>query len=52
MSGFDPAKVDAEFFPDGRWKSNFIVNMGYGLEAGGHYPRGPRLAFEEAAQIL
>ena len=52
MSGFDPAKVDAEFFPDGRWKSNFIVNMGYGLETGGHYPRGPRLGFEEAAQIL
>jgi len=52
MSGFDPAKVDAEFFPEGRWKSNFIVNMGYGLEAGGHYPRGPRLGFEEAAQVL
>lgn len=52
MSGFDAAKVDAEFFPDGRWRSNFIINMGYGLEAGGHYPRGPRLAFEEAAQIL
>ncbi|MBL8478674.1 MAG: malonic semialdehyde reductase [Sterolibacteriaceae bacterium] len=52
MSGFDAAKVDAEFFPDRRWKSNFIVNMGYGLETGGHYPRGPRLAFEEAAQIL
>ncbi len=52
MSGFDAARVDAEFFPDGRWKSNFIINMGYGLEAGGHYPRGPRLAFEEAAQIL
>lgn len=52
MSGFDAAKVDAEFFPDGRWKSNFIVNMGYGLETGGHYPRGPRLAFEDAAQIL
>jgi 3-hydroxypropanoate dehydrogenase len=52
MSGFDPAKVDAEFFPDGRWKSNFIINMGYGLEAGGHYPRGPRLGFEEAAQVL
>lgn len=52
MSGFDPAKVDAEFFLDGRWKSNFIVNMGYGLEAGGHYPRGPRLSFEEAVQVL
>ena len=52
MSGFDAAKVDAEFFPDGRWKSNFIVNMGYGLETSGHYPRGPRLPFADAAQIL
>lgn len=52
MSGFDPARVDGEFFPEGRWKSNFIVNMGYGLEAGGHYPRGPRLGFDEVAQIL
>jgi len=52
MSGFDAAQVDAEFFPDGRWKSNFIVNMGYGLETGGHYPRGPRLGFEEVARIV
>lgn len=52
MSGFDAAKVDAEFFPDGRWKTNFIVNMGYGLEAGGHYPRGSRLGFDEVARIL
>jgi len=27
MSGFDNAKVDAEFFPDGRWKSNFLLNL-------------------------
>ncbi len=52
MSGFDAARVDAEFFPDGHWKSNFIVNMGYGLEAGGHYPRGPRLVFDEVARIV
>jgi nitroreductase len=52
MSGFDAARVDAEFFPDGRWKSNFIVNLGYGLEAGGHYPRGPRLGFDEVALIV
>ena len=25
MSGFDNAKVDAEFFPDGQLKSNFSV---------------------------
>lgn len=51
MSGFDNAKVDAEFFPDGRWKSNFLINLGYGDPAG-NYPRGPRLPFEAAARIL
>jgi hypothetical protein len=27
MSGFDTAKVDAAFFPDGKVKSNFLVNL-------------------------
>jgi 3-hydroxypropanoate dehydrogenase len=30
MSGFDNAKVDAEFFADGRVKSNFLCNLGHG----------------------
>lgn len=30
MSGFDNAGLDAEFFPDGRLKSNFLCNLGYG----------------------
>jgi len=51
MSGFDNAKVDAEFLPDGRWRSNFLINLGYGDPAG-NYPRGPRLAFEEVTRIL
>lgn len=51
MSGFDAAKVDAEFFPEGRWKSNFLINLGYG-DASGNYPRGPRLPFETAVQLL
>ena len=50
MSGFDAAKVDAAFFPDGRWRANFLVNLGYGDPAGNH-PRGPRLDFGEAAVI-
>ena len=50
MSGFDNAKVDAEFFPDGRWTSNFLCNMGYGDSAALH-PRLPRLSFEEACRI-
>ncbi|MCG6932454.1 MAG: malonic semialdehyde reductase [Gallionella sp.] len=51
MSGFDNAKVDQEFFPGGKIKSNFVVNLGYGDPAK-LFPRNPRLTFEEAAQIL
>jgi len=51
MSGFDAAAVDAAFFPDGRYKSNFLVNLGV-ADASKTYPRGPRLAFDEVAQIL
>jgi 3-hydroxypropanoate dehydrogenase len=50
MSGFDNAKVDAEFFPDGRFKSNFICNLGYG-DPTGLKPRLPRLSFDEACRI-
>ena len=51
MSGFDNAKVDAEFFPDGRVKSNFLCNLGYGDPAG-LFERSPRFAFDEMAEIL
>jgi 3-hydroxypropanoate dehydrogenase len=51
MSGFDAAKVNAEFFPDGKWKANFLCNLGYG-EKSKLFPRSPRLAFEEACRVL
>ena len=51
MSGFDAAKLNAEFFPDSRWRANFLVNLGYGDPTGNH-PRGPRLAFEQAVTLL
>lgn len=51
MSGFDSAKVDAAFFPGGKLKSNFLVNLGYGDPSKVH-PRNPRLAFEETCQIV
>lgn len=51
MSGFDNAKVDAEFFPGGRIRSNFLCNLGYGDPAG-LFDRSPRLDFDEACQIL
>lgn len=51
MSGVDLAKVDAEFFPDGRWKANFLINLGYGDDSL-LFNRNPRLSFEEACQVL
>ena len=51
MGGFDKAGVDAEFFPDGRWKSLLLVNIGHpGPES--FKPRMPRLEFEQAARLL
>jgi 3-hydroxypropanoate dehydrogenase len=51
MSGFDNAKVDAEFFSAGSVKSNFLCNLGYG-DPSKLRPRGPRLDFAEACQLL
>lgn len=51
MSGFDNAKVDAEFFPDGRVKSNFLCNLGHGDPAK-VLQRLPRLDFDEACTLL
>jgi 3-hydroxypropanoate dehydrogenase len=51
MSGFDNAKVDAEFFADGRYRSNFLIALGYG-EPGSVFPRSPRLSFERAVTLL
>jgi 3-hydroxypropanoate dehydrogenase len=59
MSGFDNAKVDAEFFSASAGnpaefidvKSNFLCNLGYG-DASKLFPRNPRLRFEEACRLL
>jgi 3-hydroxypropanoate dehydrogenase len=48
MAGFDKAGVDAEFFPDGRFRSTLVVNIGHpGPDA--WFPRLPRL---EDADVL
>ena len=51
MSGFNAAGVDAAFFGDGRWKSNFLCCIGYGSDVN-LYPRNPRLSFDEACRVL
>jgi 3-hydroxypropanoate dehydrogenase len=50
MSGFDNAKVDALFFPGGKVKSNFLVNLGYGDPAK-LFPRSPRPTFESVCRV-
>ena len=50
MAGFDLAKTDAAFFPDGRWKTTLLINLGYGDPAK-LAPRSPRLEFDEACRI-
>jgi len=51
MSGFNNDKVDAEFFPDGRFKSNFLCCLGYG-DAANLEPRLYRFTFDEVCQVL
>ena len=51
MSGFDNAKVDAAFFPDGRFKSNFLCNIGHG-DPSKLWTRSPRLSFAQACSIV
>ena len=51
MSGFDNAKVDAEFFSYSGWRSNFLVNLGRG-DPEGVFARSPRLDFDEACLLV
>lgn len=51
MSGVDLGKVNAEFFGDGRFSTNFILNLGYGDDSK-LFNRNPRLSFEQACQVL
>lgn len=51
MSGVDLAKVNAEFFPDGRYAANFLINLGYG-DNSKLFNRNPRLTFEQTCTVL
>lgn len=50
MSGFDAPGVDRSFFADGRWQTDFLVNLGY-PDGPAARPRGPRLTFEQACVL-
>lgn len=48
--GFDHEAVDSAFFPDGRWQSVLVMNVGRGLPK--RYDRLPRLPFEDAVRVV
>lgn len=50
MSGFDNMAVDEAFFDGTSIRSNFILTLGF-ADPASHYPRGPRLPFDEANRI-
>jgi 3-hydroxypropanoate dehydrogenase len=50
MSGFKNAVVDEAFFARTTWKSNFLINLGYG-DPSGVLERLPRLPFETACVL-
>jgi 3-hydroxypropanoate dehydrogenase len=49
MGGFDASAVDAEFFPDGRWRTVLLVNIGHPGE-NAWMGRLPRLQQSEVVQ--
>jgi 3-hydroxypropanoate dehydrogenase len=50
MAGFDRAKVDAAFFPDRRFRSQYLINIGYGDDTK-VFPRLPRFNVDEIARF-
>ncbi len=51
MSGFSNAAVDAEFFAENGWKSNFLCNLGYADETA-LFQKLPRFAFEDVCSFV
>jgi 3-hydroxypropanoate dehydrogenase len=46
MSGFDAKVLDQAFFSDSHWKSNMLINLGYG-DSGKVFDRLPRLSYSK-----
>jgi 3-hydroxypropanoate dehydrogenase len=51
MSGFNNAAVDEAFFAGTSFKSNFLINIGYG-DKSTSYPRQSRFELSEIAQFV
>jgi len=52
MSGFDTAGVDAAFFPDGRFRSFLVMNVGTPAAEGAWFGRSPRFDYGDVVQTV
>jgi 3-hydroxypropanoate dehydrogenase len=50
MSGFDPTVVDRAFFQDTTWKSDLLINLGYG-DSSKLFGRLPRLELADVSRF-
>lgn len=51
ISGFSKPAINNAFYDKSSWKSDFLMHIGYGDNTKLH-PRGARLSFERACEIL
>ena len=51
LPGRAHARRGKVFFPDGKWQSNFICNLGKGIPST-LPPKNPRFEFEEVCKII
>ena len=51
MNGFNKTLADEVFYSGTSWRSNMLINLGYG-DNKSLRPRAPRIEFENACQIL
>jgi 3-hydroxypropanoate dehydrogenase len=49
MAGFDRSAVDSAFFPDGRFVSQYVINIGYADDSK-VFPQLPRFRASDVAQ--
>ena len=51
MSGFDADRLNGEFFPDRKFRVNFVCSLGHG-DPTKLFARSPRLEFDEACRVI
>ncbi len=52
MAGFDAPGVDAAFFPDGRFRSFLVMNVGTPAAEGAWFERSPRFDYDDVVQTV